>query len=367
MEIIPNLIERIPEWLANGVITLIAALMALVVKEWFDNRRAATQRERELLDTAKVYADPLLRSLTSLVYRLHNIFDGNDRFLIEESPQNEYYHYLFRSTLYRLCAVLGWLRAVNREMAGIETSNQEEYARISQAIHEFEETLVKSRFLAKSRLRFLLRLWHIDSEALVDVDWRELAAAIDELVWNALHGNNANFAYELPEEQQKQLLHKVVQLIATNAMIEEFDFDIVNRKPQSSIQAISRVESWLYRDWQAAIGDMMLAPSRHNERRFEVIGYSRFEDMYLDHLAADKPENRWLMRVERLFRNLDLNRSEVFDARGRQLRHICSAAVCLVDRLAAVNFGVRKVDAATWQAVRAFDRENNPRFYEDLP
>ena len=65
--------SEFPEWLANGLITLIAALLALFGKGWFDKRRAAAQREQAMLDTAKVYADPLLRSLTSLVYRLHTI------------------------------------------------------------------------------------------------------------------------------------------------------------------------------------------------------------------------------------------------------------------------------------------------------
>lgn len=365
MEIIPNLIERIPEWLANGVITLIAALLALFGKEWVDNRRAASQREQAVMDAAKVYADPLLLSLTALVYRLHNIFQGNDRFLTQQSRQNEYHEYLFRSTLYRLCAVLGWLRAVNRELAGIEISNQKAHNRVSQAIREFEEALVKNPLLAQSRLRFLLRLWKIDDVALVGAEFSELAADIDQVVWNALHEQNVSFAHELDDEQQKHLLQQIAGRIAALAHSETFDPDIVIRKQQSSIQALTRVESWLYRDWQAAVGDMMLVPARYNERRFEVIGYSRFEDMYLEHMAEDKPKNRWLMRVERLFGNLDLNRSEVFDARGRQLRHICSAAVCLVDRLAAVNFGARKVDAATWQAVQAFDRENNPHFYEN--
>lgn len=358
--------DIIPDWLANGFITLLAALLALFGKEWFDKRRASSQREQAVMDAAKVYADPLLFSLTALVYRLHNIFQGNDRFLTQQSSQNEYHEYLFRSTLYRLCAVLGWLRAVNRELAGMEISNQEAYNRVSQAIKEFEEALVKNPLLAESRLRFLLRLWKIDSEALTGADFSELAATIDRMVWDALHEQNVSFAHELDDGQQKLLLHKMARQITAVAEIETFDPDIVIRKQQSSIQALSRVESWLYRDWQAAIGDMMLVPSRHNERRFEVIGYSRFEDIYLDHLAEDKPDNRWLARAERLFGNLDLSRSEVFDARGRQLRHICSAAVCLVDRLAAVQFGVRKVDPGGWTEALRFDRENNPHFYQEL-
>ena len=41
-------------------------------------------------------------------------------------------------------------------------------------------------------------------------------------------------------------------------------------------------EAWLYRDWQASIGDMMIREKNIGNRNFEVLGYGDFEAMIFE-------------------------------------------------------------------------------------
>ncbi len=98
--------------------------------------------------------------------------------------------------------------------------------------------------------------------------------------------------------------------------------------------ALGRKEAWIFRDWQFAIGDMMIREknSEFSPRRLEVIGYREFEDLFLK-LENDPRHNRWIERVDRLFRNLNLSSDDRIDARPQQLKNIFSSLVKLLEVL----------------------------------
>lgn len=357
----------------SGLIAFGTTIVALYVKDVMDKKLAARKEEQEQLDTAKVYASPLLRDTVSLMYRLKEIFEDNGRFLSRRAPQNEYVQYMFRSTLYRLCAVLGWLRAANRGLKGIVVQDEDDYDKIKKAIRKFESSLGPSNDLNKSRINFLAEAWEMPTGKLNSDVVEDLAEDLQDLTWNEIETYNGgvekknksskaseakeeriDFARQLPEEKQLELLEKIAKKIAAACKLEDIDLaPVIALKRRACILAISRRESWIYRDWQSAIGDMMLTDSRNTERRFEVIGFSRFEDAYLKHLEDGEADNRWLERVVRLFYDLNLSRSEVFDARASQLRKVFSAGVEMVQVLSGVGFGTI-VDKKRWQEVVKF-------------
>ena len=116
-------------------IAFLSTIVALYLKDVMDKKWAAKMEEQKQLDAAKVYADPLLLDTKSLVERLKAIFENNGRFLNRRAPKNEYVRYMYRSTLYRLCAVLGWLQVVDRELSGIEVKDQQLDTSIKAAIN----------------------------------------------------------------------------------------------------------------------------------------------------------------------------------------------------------------------------------------
>ena len=363
-----------PNILAAGL-AFLSTIIALYLKDFMDKKWAAKQAERQQLDTAKVYADPLLLDTELLMKRLKEIFEDKARFLSRRAPNNEYYQYMLRSTLYRFCAVLGWLRAANRELSGIEVQNEKDYKDIKSAIGQFEQALYKGNGLGENRIHFLAEVWKIEPKTKLDTtDLEQLSGEIQEAIWNEistyhdcllekkknkkqLDPNEArvHFAYELPVESQEALLEKIAYKIMDAYHVEVEDVrELVSRKRRVCIKAISRMESWIYPDWQAAIGDMMLKESRHTNRRFEVIGFSQFEDAYLKNEEEGQEDNRWLERVARLFLHLNLSRDEVFDARVHQLQNIFHAGLKLVEVLDRVDFGAIKVDD-DWEEIASFD------------
>src|SRR5690606_149979 len=73
-------------------------------------------------DIFRLYADPLAEATRALFYRLKEIVEVNGRaiYLSPEAPQTEYNKYKFTSTLYRLAAVLGWIRAFRRDRSYLD-------------------------------------------------------------------------------------------------------------------------------------------------------------------------------------------------------------------------------------------------------
>jgi len=263
-----------------------------------------------------------------------------------------------------MCSVLGWLRAANRELAGIEVGDQEQYRGITDSIDDFEASLAESRFLAESRLAFLFRDEKNPLEALNVEEKEQLGRAFEKKIWKALNEENVSVADELGEGKKKQLLNDLVVLLQKSGVLTNDDPARIEQLFRSSIEAISRVESWIYRDWQSAIGDFMLTEPLGTNRRFDVIGFSEFEDLFIKHLNKDEEDNRWLERIVRLFQDLQVSRDNKFDARVQQLRNICSAGVALVEVLSEVDEGLRPTREKEWDEVKKFDRDNNPRFYE---
>ncbi|MGC1586005.1 MAG: hypothetical protein WA791_09905, partial [Rhodomicrobium sp.] len=88
-------------------------------------------------------------------------------------------------------------------------------------------------------------------------------------------------------------------------------------------------EAYIYRDWQAAIGDLMITGVTAGPRRFDVIGYGVFETRYLDSQSIEPGvgDRRWFDRLESLFHDLDMSKTGLFDARRQQVenpRQACS-------------------------------------------
>ena len=360
---ITNILRLVPLELATAVVTALLTIGGMYLLDRTNKRHQAKERQRSQLDTAKVYVAPLERALISLIHRLHEIFEDEGDFLSTKAPDNEYYRYKFRSTVYRLCAVIGWLRPANRALSGIKIENQKAYTKVNQGIEKLQASLAEGNRLAETRLNFLARLWNISFKKLRTKDFEKLSEGIEEIIWDALLDKNANFAYELDEEEQTQLLQKVVAHIKETGQLDELELDSIIKKRQQSIRAISRAESWIYRDWQSAIGDMMLIESRSDELRYEVMGFSKFEDLYIEHTNQACQDNRWLERMIRLFQDLNLTRDDAFDARAQQLRDVCSSAIALVQTFEDVGFGAKKVERAEWQPIQKADHKYNPNFY----
>ncbi|RMG17886.1 MAG: hypothetical protein D6730_23515 [Bacteroidetes bacterium] len=377
----------LPTEITTALIATLTTAMLFVIKELIDNWREQKASSEQKLEAFKTYTDPLLLASFTLYKRLMEIFERKRKFLMEIAPNNPYYQYRYISTLYRLAVVLGWMQTIRRELAGMELKDRNRYREVIDSIEGVREALAESQHMEGARLNYLADKWQIDISELDERDRSHLEAGIRQLIWDALGEEDVNYAYQLSEEAQGKLLLKVGHMICDMVEAYEPDEELILAHTKTAIRAISRTEAWIYRDWQQAIGDMMLLPvdRENSRRRFEIMGFQEFEDLYLHVLAeaewkSDKKlptrkkknlaataraaaTDRWMERLDALFTNLDVVVDAKYDARVQQLKNLGTALIKLIQVLEDLDKGSDKVDPNELKRMHAFDRLNNPDCY----
>lgn len=323
-----------PNDLLTAALTAVGTLSLFLLKEQFDKKRAKQKEEQERLDYFKAYTDPLLEYCYSLQKRLFDIFKHKAKFVYKTAQINEFQEYHYISTLYRLCAVLGWVRAVNRELAGVELTDNETYRGLKATLKDFSHALTNKEYIESGRLEYLGRKWNLDLSTITDDKMKVLDYELNNLIWAKLIEENVPYVKDLNTEEQDKLLSSLANKVVQEAKVEALSEEVINHSHDQIISVLSRKEAWIYSNWQQAIGDMMLKPARHNKMRsFEVLGFREFEEMYLKLEAEEHSNNRWIKRVDALFRDLDIKKDAIFDARIPLLKNIHTCLIKLIDSL----------------------------------
>lgn len=103
--------------------------------------------------------------------------------------------------------------------------------------------------------------------------------------------------------------------------------DLIDATREEAVAALTTREAWIYRDWQAAIGDWMLIKDADGVRRFDVRSYRSFVAAEMEPDADDK---EWLTRLQEVTDDLDVQSDPLQDARIEQLRQVYSAVATLI-------------------------------------
>jgi hypothetical protein len=289
------------------------------------------------------------------MWRLHEALEqpGRGRFLkLVEMPAatnkySTYGAYKKLSTLYRLAVVLGWIRACRREFSYLKVAELASLQTIDAAINEFEHALADGPDVEVERLIELCKLWGLqppgdeDRRCSVAVD---LEIAIDEYMQNM----NTDEIMLLTDQQQSTLAHSAALAITTALNSGSVPTSVLKQSCAQAIQIIDIKEAWIYRDWQSAIGDLMLRPVVGSERRFDVIGFSEFESMYSGGTSEQK---KWMSRLSAVFDGINMSRKDPYDHRPAQLTAILHAAARLTKSLSNsvdnTNISSTSLDLAT--------------------
>lgn len=144
------------------------------------------------------------------------------------------------------------------------------------------------------------------------------------------------------QQQIAEMLARVLDVQAPNAWI-------IKQTQDRATHILSPRQSWIYRDWQKAIGDSMLQPLDNAQRRFEVIGYHEFEAR---HVAGD----RWLKELEAVVSDLNFEVEDPQDFRTLQVRQILNATADLIVKLDDLKLSRRIVDRGTVMRVKDYRR-----------
>ena len=321
-----------------AVITAISALAGVLLKDLifkiWEERREKTAALRAVYSR---YGDPLSSSTVSLMWRLHEALElpGRGRFLklaglpAATNKYSTFGAYKKLSTLYRLAVLLGWIRACRREFSYLKVAGQDKAEPIDAAMAEFESALADGPAVEVERLEKLCTLWGLNAPA--DENRRssaavDLEAAIDEF----MEATHTDEIFTMTDHDKHGLASCAASAITGAFKVQAVPSNVLTQTWARAVQIIDIKEAWIYRDWQSAIGDLMLRPVDNGDRRFDVISYGEFESICT---TGTDEEKKWISRISAVFDGIDVSVRNQYDHRPDQLLAVMRATARLTRAL----------------------------------
>jgi hypothetical protein len=338
-----NLPPSSEEWLTKpeviaAIITSIFTLAGITLKDFalklWEERRSSKRQQSAIYER---YSVPLVNAAISLQDRLYEILHelGRPVYLLGKlttlgtNPGSEYRSYKKLSTAYRLAAVIGWVRACRREFSFLRVADPGQAEEIHEAVEAFETALADGTWVEHERLWRLCELWLLCKRE--DIDKRpnakELGTLVDNLIWDHLEKAGVEDLSLLNEAAQRELCRSVANCLSSNLKTNPIAAGSIDRSWEDAFAILSMREAWIYRDWQSAIGDVMIRKSESEARRFEIIGFGDFEQLIF---ASDTRTRLALERLLNVFDQLNLTIDDRYDARPKQLRAVAKATSNLI-------------------------------------
>lgn len=329
-----GLSENVKAAIIGAAIGAIVALISILLKDWiFQLLSESRKSKKERGETFKKYANPIILSSVSLAFRIKEIFENRGYFLLDDTPKNSFNKYKYISTLYRICSLLGWIRASKKEISFIEVKKKK-FKSIENVLQKFENSLADGTHIETSRVEHLCREWNLNYGSLSLEAKKKLGIEIEHIYRKYIFEYSAQLPNKLNDEKQVELLKIIADFICKETKNEILEIELIREKQKTAIKEISRIENWIYRDWQLAIGDLMIVEAENASRKYEIIGYGEFECLYE---APPEPQKRWIERIDNLFKNLNVFVDDRFDARVLQLKNIYVSILEIIETYVSIQ------------------------------
>jgi hypothetical protein len=317
-------------------------------------RQEKIEQKRDIYEK---YAQPLGADAANLLWRLNEIFfDQRSHYLREDAPPTPFNEYKVISTCYRIAVLLGWIRAIRLEQSYLLFGDSATFGKIRDAVCRLEIALADSPPVEIEAMESLARIWSIDLPN--DLECAKRIAAQVNAELQHFFSEFALTSYQqfvqLGELKGREVARRAadamtrmvgVQSLADARLLETYD---------EALRCISVKRAWIYREWQQAIGNLMIRQIDGAVRRFDIIGYSEFEAMVRD---PKSNKSDLLMRLRDMIVGIDLNQPVSTDYRIKQLRLVANAVASLVCAIETLKLKRKIVDKVTCDMARKFLRE----------
>jgi hypothetical protein len=322
----------------TSLFTAAATIAGIVLKDLIfkilEERRAERRAELAVYER---YSKPLAASAVGLLHRLHEMLLQEHRPVFlrgvgipkATGQGSSYRAYKKLSTVYRLAAVLGLIRACRREFSYLRLADRNESNAIHDAINKFENAFADGSWVERQRVMRLCEILRLPSEPFeASTELLESAGVrVDNLIYDSLEAGGVTDLPALTEVQKRSLCADIAGSLATDLNTNPVSPAVMESQWKEAYEVIGMREAWVYRDWQTAIGDMMLRSSEGETRKFEVIGYGEFEQM---HASGGDHQQTCIARLCEVLDDVNLEIEDRFDARPRQLRTMAVANANLI-------------------------------------
>jgi hypothetical protein len=171
----------------GALVTAVGNLIAIALKDYIFARSLEKWKARQQLRSVYIkYRDPLLLSIFELLRRLAEIIyespvdflsaellTSNPPVMVVNSAEDEYYQrYKLLSTIYRLCACMGWLELYRRDITFLDSGHNRTNAKFQSLVEKLRSSLADGQL---NRARD----WHKWKDSLI---FREEQRAIGEVM-----------------------------------------------------------------------------------------------------------------------------------------------------------------------------------------
>jgi len=331
----------------SSIISAIIAITVVIIKELFEKNK----EKKVKYDTFKKYAIPIIFSSEQLAWRLKEILEFKGAYLLPNAPLNGFFRYKFDSTVYRLNALLGWLQAAQKEQSYIEGTKVKHNEKIKLSIQNFQCKLADGSHVEVSILDDLSNLFLLNLNNLEDDERAKIGVELENLIFEYIPDNIKKAVDNLSIEKQLEMLQKILDFICIKTNQSKIKKEIIEEKRATAINEIAREFCWIYRDWQSAIGDQMIIEILDANRRFDVIGFSKFQEIHSN--------NIWLEKSDSLFSDLDVSINDRFDSRVQQLKQVFDATINLISTFKDIIHKQESISDASFETLKAFNFKIN--------
>jgi hypothetical protein len=334
--------------LLGTILGLLSAVVTSFIIPYVQKRMEKAEQKRGIYEK---YAQPLAADAVNLIWRLDEIlFERRGQYLREDAPITPFNEYKQISTCYRIAAILGWIRAIRLEQSYLFYGDQPAVDALRRAVVEFESALADSPRVEIEILNNLARVWDIklpqDAEAV-----RRVAAQVTAEMQHFLSKYTLARYHELAgldDEKGPELVRhiagSITRMLNHSPIVEQV---LIDTYP-AALKIIGVRQAWIYRDWQQAIGDVMIRDIKGPVRRFDIIGYGEFEAL------LRKCDTRWLDRLREVVIGIDVSKADPSDLRLQQLRQCARALGGLVCSIETLDLERRILDPQACQLARKF-------------
>ena len=312
--------EILSALIASGTLFLLLIIRDVLFPLFTEKKK----KKEKIRTICEKYAHPLARDSISLFYRLREIIDDKrNMYLRSDSLNNRFNIYKFNSTIYRLACLIGWLRALKLEQSYLLHPPVPSDFKINDIILKLEEALADGPHIEKDIIIKLCKLWGIkipDNEERL----KRICIITDEVRNKYSSKNHPDFNMESIDENKKiEILTTISKKISGILECKEISSAIISETKDRASKILSPKQALVFRDMQNAIGDVMIKEVAVSERRFEVIGYSEFNEMLTN-------KNCWIKELKNIFLDVDFNVRDDSDYRTLQIENIMKACANIV-------------------------------------
>ena len=337
-----------------GLGAAIIGAISNILLSTFMELNSDRERKRQSLEVYRSYADPIALAASALFWRLREIVvDERNEFLIIGNSLIEFDKYKFNSTMYRLAALIAWLRAYRRELMHFSLTDPYKLKDLKSTIDKFEDVLAQGSHVEQDRVKNVFSAFGItvsDKNGKFEKYGRDLDRVLQKALLNKNRGNTMILLDEKFENERQELCQFVRKLVLDN--MEGQEHNNVDKNWEDSdrliLSALSIREAWLYRDYQVGLGDILIREVSGGVRRFEVIGYGDFEAL-VD--STDVQIQKWMNRLREVFLELDFSQADS-DARVVLISDTLKTTARLLQSLSNIDGRRQVVSKKTLNAVK---------------